>query len=255
MKIIIGNTGLVGTTLSETINFDLKFNSTNLSDFPKIVDDGAELYLTCLPATKWMVNKNTTGDFENIMNILNLIKGKKYKKVVLISTIDVYNTSELKSNENTTPLVQNLNYGNNRYLFEVLVKEYLQTEDLKIFRLPALFNKHIKKNILFDLINNNNVDTINSNSSFQWYNLNNLSTDIIKYSEKYPNEVVFNLFPEPIDSLEIINLFPSFSNQVNFLKNKIVYDFTTKFSNNGYISTKEEILTEIKELINELIIK
>jgi hypothetical protein len=255
MKIIIGNTGLVGTTLSETINFDLKFNSTNLSDFPKIVDDGAELYLTCLPATKWMVNKNTTGDFENIMNILNLIKGKKYKKVVLISTIDVYNTSELKSNENTTPLVQNLNYGNNRYLFEVLVKEYLQTEDLKIFRLPALFNKHIKKNILFDLINNNNVDTINSNSSFQWYNLNNLSTDIIKYSEKYPNEVVFNLFPEPIDSLEIINLFPSLSNQVKFLENKIVYDFTTKFSNNGYISTKEEILTEIKELINELIIK
>lgn len=255
MKIIIGNTGLVGTTLSETINFDLKFNSTNLSDFLKIVDDGAELYLTCLPATKWMVNKNTTGDFENIMNILNLIKGKKYKKVVLISTIDVYNTSELKSNENTTPLVQNLNYGNNRYLFEVLVNEYLQTEDLKIFRLPALFNKHIKKNILFDLINNNNVNTINSNSSFQWYNLNNLSSDIIKYSEKYPNEVVFNLFPEPIDSLEIINLFPSLSTQVNFSENKIIYDFTTKFSNNGYISTKEEILTEIKELINELSIK
>jgi hypothetical protein len=255
MKIIIGNTGLVGTTLCETINFDLKFNSSNISDFPKIVGDDNELYLTCLPATKWMVNKNTTGDFENMMNIINLIKGKKYKKVVLISTIDVYNSSELKSNENTIPLIQNLNYGNNRYLFEVLVKEYLQTENLKIFRLPALFNQHIKKNILFDLINNNNVDAINSNSSYQWYNLNNISNDIIKYSEKYPNEDVFNLFSEPIDSSEIINLFPSLSNQVNFSENKIVYDFTTKFSNNGYTSSKEEILTEIKELINELSVK
>ena len=255
MKIIIGNTGLVGTTLCESINFDLKFNSSNLSDFLNIVEDGSELYLTCLPATKWMVNKNVTGDFENLINILNVIKQKKYSKVILISTIDVYNNSPLKSNENTFPLVQNLNYGNNRYLFEVLIKEYLQTEELKIFRLPALFNRHIKKNILFDLINNNNVESINSNSSFQWYNLNNLSNDIIKYSEKYPNETVFNLFPEPIDSLEIINLFPSLSNQVNFSENKIVYDFTTKLSNNDYISTKEEILTEIKELINELSIK
>jgi hypothetical protein len=255
MKIIIGNTGLVGTTLCKSVNFDLKFNSSNLSDFPNIVEDGAELYLTCLPATKWMVNKNATGDFENMMNILNLIKCKKYKKVILISTIDVYNSSELKSNENTIPLIQNFNYGNNRYLFEVLVKEYLQTEELKIFRLPALFNQHIKKNILFDLINNNNVELINSNSSYQWYNLNNLSNDIIKYSEKYPNEIVFNLFPEPIDSLEIINLFPFLLNQVNFSENKIVYDFTTKFSNNGYISLKEEILKEIKELINELSVK
>jgi hypothetical protein len=255
MKIIIGNTGLVGTTLCKSINFDLKFNSSNLTDFPNIVKDGTELYLTCLPATKWIVNKNTTEDFENMMNIINLIKMKKYKKVVLISTIDVYNSSELKSNENTIPLIRNFNYGNNRYLFEILVKEYLQTEELKIFRLPALFNQHIKKNILFDLINNNNVESINANSSYQWYNLNNLSNDIIKFSEKYPNEIIFNLFPEPIDSSEIISLFPFISNQVNFSENKIVYNFTTKFSNNGYITPKEEILIEIKELINELSVK
>jgi nucleoside-diphosphate-sugar epimerase len=255
MKIIIGNTGLVGTTLCKSINFDLKFNSSNLTDFPNIVKDDTELYLTCLPATKWIVNKNTTEDFENMMNIINLIKMKKYKKVVLISTIDVYNSSELKSNENTIPLIRNFNYGNNRYLFEILVKEYLQTEELKIFRLPALFNQHIKKNILFDLINNNNVESINANSSYQWYNLNNLSNDIIKFSEKYPNEIIFNLFPEPIDSSEIINLFPFISNQVNFSENKIIYNFTTKFSNNGYITPKEEILIEIKELINELSVK
>ena len=96
MKIIIGNTGLVGTTLCESINFDLKFNSLNLSDFPNIVGDGSELYLTCLPATKWIVNKNVTGDFENLINILNVIKQKKYSKVILISTIDVYNNSPLK---------------------------------------------------------------------------------------------------------------------------------------------------------------
>lgn len=255
MKIIIGNTGLVGTTLCESINFDLKFNSSNLENFPNIVEDGSELYLTCLPATKWMVNKNVTGDFDNLINILNVIKQKKYSKVILISTIDVYNNSPLKSNEDNLPLIQSLNYGNNRYLFEVLCKDYLITDEFKIFRLPALFNRHIKKNVLFDLINNNNVEQINSNSMFQWYNLNNLSNDIIRYINEFPEENTFNLFPEPIDSLEIVNLFPHLQNKVSFSENKITYDFTTKFSNNGYISTKEDILTEIKEFINETIIK
>jgi|694.fasta_scaffold20642_12 hypothetical protein len=255
MKIIIGNTGLVGSTLCETINFDLTFNSSNIIDFPKIVEDGSELYLTCLPATKWLVNKNPTGDFENMLNIINLIKDKKFSKVILISTIDVYSNTQLKSNENITPIIRDLSYGNNRYLFEVLIKEFIKTDDLKIFRLPALFNKKIKKNILFDLINGNNVESINSNSSYQWYNLNKLSNDIVEYSKLYPNDIIFNLFPEPIDSSEIIKLFPSLIDKVSFLENKIVYDYTTKFSKNDYSYTKEDILTEIKELINELIIK
>lgn len=252
MKIIVGNTGLVGTTLCESIDFDLKFNSKNFNTFQSIVEDGCELYLSCLSATKWMVNKNVTGDFENMVNILNIIKTKKYSKVILISTIDVYNNQILKSNENTIPKLDSLNYGNNRYIFEILCKEFLNTEDLKIFRLPALFNKHIKKNILFDLINNNNIELINSNSCFQWYNLNNLSNDITKFSKKHPNETIFNLFPEPIESSEIIKMFPNFIDKVGFSENKIIYDFTTKFSENGYLSTKEEILTQIQEFINEI---
>lgn len=255
MKIIIGDTGLVGTTLCESINFDLKFNSKNLNTFTSIVDDGGELYLSCLPATKWMVNKNVTGDFENMLEIFKVIKNKKYSKVVLISTIDVYTNQTLKSDEDTTPLINSLNYGSNRYLFEILCKDYLDTEDFKIFRLPALFNKHIKKNIIYDLINNNNIELINSNSCFQWYNLDNLSNDILKFTKKYPNETTFNLFTEPIDSSEIIKLFPNFIDKVGFFENKIIYDFTTKFSKNGYILSKEEILTEIKEFINETIIK
>lgn len=255
MKIIVGDTGLVGTTLCESINFDLKFNSKNLHNFTSIVEDGCELYLSCLPATKWIVNKNVTEDFENMMNILNIIKKKKYSKVILISTIDVYNNQILKSNENTTPLMTCLNYGANRYLFEILCKDFLNSKEFRIFRLPALFNKHIKKNILYDLINNNNIELINSNSCFQWYNLDNLSNDILNFIKKYPNEIIFNLFTEPIESSEIIKLFPNFINKVGFSENKIIYDFTTKFTKNGYISSKEEILSEIKKFIYESITK
>ena len=79
-----------------------------------------------------------------------------------------------------------------------------------------------------------------------------LSVHLEEYSSKYPNEIVFNLFPEPIDTMDIVNLFPKLINNVSFLDNKIVYNFTTQYHNSGYISTKDTVLSEIKELINEI---
>jgi hypothetical protein len=250
MKLIVGSTGLVGTSLIEQENFDFKFNSKNIHEFNQIATDGDELLLTCLPATKWMVNKDVVGDMKNINDIINIISRKKYSKVTLISTIDVYNQTHIvKVNEYYSPNVKELSYGTNRLIFEMLVKTHVSTDSLKIFRLPALFNKHIKKNVLFDLINDNNVDQINSNSSFQWYNLDNLSNDIKKYSKLYPNETLFNLFTEPVDTMDIVSLFPHHMDKVKFLDNRVVYDYETRFGK--YISIKEEILNEIKKFINE----
>jgi hypothetical protein len=182
MKILVGNTGLIGTTISEYEKFDLYFNSKNIHTFVNLVKNGDELFLSCLPAEKWLVNKNIQQDINNINNIINILSIYSYSKIILISTIDVYSQSPLGSNEDTKPLIKELNYGNNRYLFELLVRDILKYEQLKIFRLPALFNRHIKKNILYDLINDNNVSQINYNSTFQWYNLNMLSNDMKYYT-------------------------------------------------------------------------
>ena len=251
MRLIIGNTGLVGKTLSDKLEFDYSFNTSNIDTYNDIANDGDELFLSCLPATKWLVNKNINNDMNNIFKIIDIISKKKYSKVVLISTIDVYNESPIESNEDYNINVRNLSYGTNRLIFELLVKNLVNTNDIKIFRLPALFNKYIKKNILFDLINNNNINDINKNSSFQWYNLDNIVNDINYYSNKYPNEIIFNLFTEPLESVEIINLFPRLINETS-IKDRIVYNYTTKYNTTGYIKSKEEVLEEIKKFINEI---
>jgi nucleoside-diphosphate-sugar epimerase len=256
MKILVGNTGLIGTTLTETMEFDLMFNSKNINKFNELITDGNhEIYLSCLPATKWMVNKNLASDLDNIHNIISILRKKTYSKIVLFSTIDIYNDSPLKVNEIYNPNFGNLSYGNNRYLFELMVKEYLEFDDLKIFRLPALFNKHIKKNILFDLINNNNIDQINLNSKFQWYNLDKLHNDITKYSIEFPNETIFNLFNEPVETIDIVSLFEKAKDLVRHNNIKISYDYTTKYHNSGYFKTKEEVLVEIKKFVDEIICK
>lgn len=247
MKILIGNTGLIGKTLCESIDFDYLYNSQNIDNFVSEIESGGDLYLSCLPATKWMVNKDPLKDIKNIDKILNIIRNKTYKKIVLFSTIDIYNSSPIESDETYHPTINEWNYGNNRYYFELKIKELLGFEKLNIFRLPALYGKYIKKNILFDLLNNNNVENINTNSAYQWYNLNNLVKDIEKYPDQYPKENIFNLFPEPVDTEEIIKLFPQYS----ILKqtSRVDYNYTTKFGK--YIETKETSIKQIEKFIYE----
>jgi hypothetical protein len=252
MNILVGSTGLVGQTVQKFKNFDLVFNSKNITQFEEIVPDNTNIFLTCLPATKWLVNKNLSCDMDNINNIIKTLNKKQYSKITLISTIDVYNDSPLGMDENYNPNVSKLSYGNNRYIFELMVKEYLKTDNLKIFRLPALFNNLIKKNILFDLINNNNINQININSAYQWYDLDMLVGDIEKYSQDYPEEQIFNLFTEPIETDLIVDLFPQHKNNVIF-KNRIEYNYKTKFG--GYIDTKDNMLKKINKFKNEFSIK
>lgn len=247
MKILIGNTGLVGQVLKDKIQFDYEFNSKNLNqeNFDKI-EEGCDLYLSCLPATKWMVNKDVVGDIENIMKIYNIIKAKEYRKIVLISTIDVYVDSPLRSDEDFAPTFRTLNYGSNRYFFEMLVKE-MNCTDIQIYRLPALFCNRIKKNILFDLLHNNNVDKINPNTEFQWYNLDRLVEDISNLDK--PG--TWNLFPEPIHTKEILRIFNMNEDQFESTGNSLTYNYNTKYSETGYTQSKAEVLEELIRFVNE----
>ena len=245
-KILIGNTGLVGQTLKDKIKFDLEFNSSNIQNFNDYELEGSDLYLSCLPATKWMVNKDVVGDIENIMRIFDIIKGHTYRKIILISTIDVYVDTPHLADESVEPVMKSLNYGSNRYFFELLVKQ-MKSEQTLIFRLPALFSKRIKKNILFDLLNNNNIEQININSSFQWYNLDRLVDDI----NQYELSGTYNLFTEPIHTRYIVKLFGIDSKNLQSSSKPVAYNYKTQYDPSGYMQNQQEVFYEIKEFINE----
>lgn len=242
MRVLIGNTGLIGQTLLDNMSFTHQFNSSNIDKIQSFKLDNAEIYLACLPATKWKVNQDVLKDFENLSYIISLLKSFRYSKIVLFSTIDVYSDSALGSNEDHTPVISRLNYGANRLIFEHLVSE-LKTEVLQIFRLPALFGPRIKKNIIFDLLNDNNVEAINSESIYQWYNLKDLNTDILT-----ERTGIINLFTEPIRTNDILKLFDVTASNGNA---GVVYDFTTKYSYSGYTKSAKTILNDIEEFIDE----
>ncbi len=253
MKIIIGHTGFVGRNVCKREKFDLYFNSKNISQYRKIlnnINEEKELFLSCLPAEKWKINKYPHEDFDNLMEIYNIIKDFKYEKVTLISTIDVYENNTIHDNENSK-IITNISptYSSNRFLFEMLITSNLNFGGLKIFRIPSVFGDLLKKNIIFDLLNDNNLSSVNINTEFQWYYIDNLISDINTLSKKYPNERVFNIFTPPIKTEDIVN------NYFKDKKNKLYYgefkgyDYKTKYSDTGYFYSEIMVLNDLKKYI------
>lgn len=246
MKILVGSTGFVGSSLCNKICFDFFFNSKNIMEFSN-VPNGCDLYLACLSAKKWAVNQNTQADFENMLNIIDILKTRIYRNIFLISTIDVYSESPLGVNEDYIPRFSKLSYGQNRYIFEMMTQQYLAYESIKIFRLPALFGDGLKKNVLFDLLNNNQIEKINFNSVFQWYDINDLHRDI----HNFHDYKVINLFTEPLETKVLCS--ELFNMNVDINQSRIEYNYKTKTCSDGYIQNKDIILEKLRKFKNEYI--
>lgn len=241
MRAIVGYTGFVGSNLLRFLKFDKLYNSSNFHEASGL--HFTELFFCGLPAEKWKANKFPLEDTENITRIKEILLSITVDKFILISTIDIYDIVNGKLEENYIPnFISNHTYGKNRYLFENFVQ--ITYPDYHILRLPALFGMGLKKNIIFDLINNNQIEKIPINSKFQWYDLDWLFGDI---NRSILNNIrVINLFSEPLETLEIIKLF---SYDISIFENvsRIEYDTTSIF---GYCKTKEECLENIKSFIN-----
>lgn len=243
---LVGYTGFVGSNLLSFYKFDYLYNSKNFNNAKGKEFD--TVFFCGMPAVKWLANKNPETDaaiLENIQSILQTIKANKF---VLISTIDVYEyVDNFTLNEDyDCDWINNHAYGRNRYLFELFVKKQF-ANDYHIVRLPALFGKGLKKNVIYDLIHNNQVENISALTKFQWYDLNWLKEDIDNVIAK--NIKVANLFTEPLETQKIIELFDYSSEAFQKNKSTLTYNLSTKFLKKGYIRSKEEVLSNIKAFL------
>ena len=149
IKALVGYTGFVGSNLAEQTDFQGLYNSENIESAYNTKPD--LLIYSGVRAEKYLANREPEQDYTLVQNAFENILKISPKKVVLISTIDVYKTP-IAVDEDATIDTENLHpYGLNRYLLEKMVEE----SDIPslILRLPALFGKNIKKNFIYDLIN------------------------------------------------------------------------------------------------------
>lgn len=147
-RALVGYTGFVGSNLNLAGKFDAVYNSKNIQDAFGTQPD--ILYYAGLRAEKFLANKMPEKDKALIDEAIDNIQKIAPKKLVLISTIDVYK-NPVDVDEDTKIDTDNLHpYGYNRYLLEQWVQQHM--EDYLIVRLPGLFGKNIKKNFIYDYI-------------------------------------------------------------------------------------------------------
>jgi sugar phosphate isomerase/epimerase len=245
---LFGYTGLVGSNLLTKYKFDFLYNSKNIEDAR--YKNFKTIFICCLPAVKWLANKNPLNDTETFEKLQSIFKTITAQNIILISTIDIYDSLDTKCNENSVINYQsNHTYGKNRYLFELFIKQ--QFSNYYIIRLPALFGYGLKKNVIYDLLHNNNINQINKNSQFQWYDLEWIKEDIDLCLQNKLTEC--NLFTEPLETILILNLFnydysTNPASQFNY-NVQTVNDCYFKQGKNGYIRDKTSVYENIFNFI------
>lgn len=248
MNCLIGYTGFVGGNLARQRPYEVLINSKNFHtlegrSFDRIVCAG-------IPAVKWKANKDPEGDLAHINELVEVLKSVKADKFVLISTIDVYSVNRGVDEDFDCHDPKHHAYGRHRLYFEDFCKEHFP--DVLIVRLPGLFGTGIKKNVIFDLLNDNCLDMINPDSTFQYYCLDNLSDDIER-AEKAGLRLV-NLFTEPIATKTIIDrFFPGKSVGAN-ASPRGAYDMHTRYAGlrgktGPYLYTAGEVMDQLKTFI------
>lgn len=248
---LIWYTWFVWSNILEQHNFDDLFNTSNINDIKWKKYD----LVVCawVKAIKWWANQNPKEDLASINELIENLSKIDTKKIVLISTVDIYPnpiwvTEDFDFNSINQETYQA--YWKNRLYLENFIKNTFS--NYHIIRLPWLFGNNIKKNVIFDLLNNNQTEKIIPNCKFQYYYLLNIWSDIKKVIDSNIKEINFN--SEPILSQDIVNNFFIESKVWENIKDPIIYDYKTKYDylfwwKNWYMYWKEDLIQQLKQFI------
>ncbi len=247
---LIGHTGLVGGNLARQHPFDDFFNSRNIQE---IVGNHYDL-LVCsgVSGTKWMANLRPEQDKENIDQLMENLRSVTAEQLILISTVDVYGNPSQVNEDSRIDGEYQTSYGRHRHQFEKTICEHFPK--VTIIRLPAIYGLGLKKNALYDLMHDHEVEKINAHSVYQFYSLDRLWHDIeICLAHELP---LVNVATEPLGisvvAREVFHV--ELTNGAS--ENAARYDFRTKYDTffggaNGYFHDKATAMSDIASFVEQ----
>ena len=200
MKPIIGYTGFVGTNLLHQYDFDHLYRSSNIQS---IIGQNSKIVVcAAAPAQKWIANRDPQTDRQNIDSLISHLKTITCNTFVLISTVDVFK-SPIGVDEDAPVDEEGLHaYGLHRRLLEKFVESHFLNH--LIVRLPGLVGPGLRKNVIYDFLNDNNLHSIDSRGIFQFYPMVNLWWDI--QTALHAGLKLVHLTAEPISVADVSEL-------------------------------------------------
>ncbi len=173
---LIGHSGFVGSTLLRQRSFDAVYRASTIQE---IADRQFDLVICAgAPAQKWMANRNPQQDRDSIESLIRHLRTVESGMFILISTVDVFKDPVGVDEASTVDQAGLHPYGLNRRILEEFVVDHFAHH--LIVRLPGLVGPGLRKNVIFDFHNGNNLQVIDSRGVFQFYPMVNLWYDIQK---------------------------------------------------------------------------
>lgn len=197
---LIGHSGFVGGTLLRQRHFAGLYRSANIADiagrsFDTVVCAGA-------PAQKWIANREPEVDRGKIQSLLGHLSQVRCSTFILISTVDVFQRA-VGVDEDCVPDEQGLHpYGLHRRLLEKFAEDHFSR--CLVVRLPGLVGPGLRKNVIFDFLNDNNLHAVDSRGVFQFYPMVNLWADLQLALEHDLRRL--HLTAEPVSVAEVARL-------------------------------------------------
>lgn len=247
---LIGHSGFVGSNLLAQRSYDSIYRSNDIETirgqaFDHIICAGVQ-------AMKWWANLNPEEDRAGIERLLGPLSEVSAKRFTLISTIDVYPTPRAVDEDSNIERPGHHTYGLHRLEVEDWIRE--RFPEVLIVRLPGLFGPGIKKNVIYDMLQDNGLEKIHPDGVFQYYDLRRLADDIdLAWKEAIP---LLNLSTGQLATSEIRD---------QFFPNKELggggpapasYDMHSKHAEvwggaGGYLYSKEQVLAQLADWLNE----
>jgi len=243
---LIGHTGFVGSNLRRHAAFDLQVNSSNVDElrgrkFDLVVCAGAR-------AEKWKANQAPDADLAGIERLLSALRELRTERFVLVSTVDVFETPV--GVDESAPADARHAYGRHRRMLEQLCEERFGAQ---VLRLPGLFGPGLKKNAVYDLLHENQVEKIHPDSTYQFYDVRHLWPDAQKAHAAGIR--LLHLATEPVAMSEVARR--CFGRELRAPTSAPArYDLRSRHAalwggRGGYLRSRDEVLRGLEQFVAE----
>jgi nucleoside-diphosphate-sugar epimerase len=244
-RALVGWTGFVGGALLPRVRPVARFRSTDIENLPDA--DVTEIVCAGAPAEKWRANADPEVDWAGISRLIQGLDRSRATSCVLVSTVDVYADSTGADESVPADTDQDQAYGRHRALLEEFVTR--RFDDALVVRLPGMFGPGLKKNLVYDLIHQQEARFAHEASTFQFYDVRDVWGHVLLARDAGLS--VLNLATEPVSAAHVAR--ECFGVEYHCQdRPQVDYDLRTKYApeiagrDGPYLRSSGEVLAGIR---------
>jgi nucleoside-diphosphate-sugar epimerase len=244
---LIGYTGFVGGNLLRQEAFDDLYNSSNVEELSGRSYD--LVVCAAAPAEKWRANQDPESDRATLRRLMDPLGEADIDELILISTVDVYDPPFEVDESTVIDREGGHPYGRHRLGLEDFCTERFRT---RVVRLPGLFGRGLKKNVVYDMLNRRRFEAISPGARYQFYSLHRLWADLQQMRRLDLDLVNFATPPISVAEIatEVFGIDPA-DLGADF---QASYDMRTRYGPvfggvDGYVQSRSDMMADLGDFV------